>query len=122
MAKIWDMQTAQLSGQLSGHEAEIYSVAVFPDGQQVITGSGDETAIIWNADNLKKRVICTGHKHFVNGVAAFPDGSKVITCSSDCTAKIWDAYSARIMATLEGSTRGPSVGVNCVAVSPDGQK
>ena len=45
--KIWDPATGKEIHTLTGHTQEITTVAVSPDGQSVLTGSRDGTAIVW---------------------------------------------------------------------------
>merc|ERR1712086_451013 len=55
---------------LRGHTGSVYALAVFPNGD-IITGSYDETAIIWSAGGEHKRVL-KGHTGAVNALAIHP--------------------------------------------------
>ncbi len=117
-AKIWDTQTGKELITLRGHSEDVHSVAVFPDGKRVVTGSYDKTARIWDAQTGKELITLWGHSRTVNAVAVFPDGRKVVTQSVDNTAKIWDTQTGRELSTL----RGHATGLSNVVVFPDGQR
>ena len=40
--------TGELINTLEGHTGQVTAVAVTPDGETIVTGSGDETARVWN--------------------------------------------------------------------------
>ena len=46
---IWDIETGKLVHELVGHKDRVQSGAFSPDGQRILTGSWDNTAIVWNA-------------------------------------------------------------------------
>ena len=47
-ARVWDLSGATpKSTTLEGHRGEVLSVAITPDGKQVLTGSSDGTARVW---------------------------------------------------------------------------
>jgi len=73
---------------LRGHSAYVNAVAALPNGD-IVTGSDDNTAIIWNAEGKLKKVMC-GHTHSVNDVAVLTNGD-IITGSDDNTVVIWSA-------------------------------
>ncbi|MHC1590708.1 MAG: WD40 repeat domain-containing protein [Candidatus Helarchaeales archaeon] len=46
--KVWDFETGEILGKLEGHSAPVNTVAVFPDGRHVISGSRDGTVKFWD--------------------------------------------------------------------------
>ena len=44
-----------------GTVAEVRSVAFSPDGQRIVTGSGDQTAKVWDAASGKELLTLKGH-------------------------------------------------------------
>ena len=64
-------------------------MAFSPDGNRVVTGSLDKTAIIWNARSGEK-VIELKHGDPVNRVMFSSNGAQVVTESSPY-ATLWDA-------------------------------
>src|SRR5271156_3720178 len=91
----------RLGAQL-GHSGTVLSVAFAPDGKQVLTGSGDNTARLWDAQSGKELRTFTGHSDSVHSVAFAPDGKQVLTGGGDNTARLWDAQSGKELRTFTG--------------------
>ena len=65
-----------------GHERSVLSVSYFPNGTQIVSGSQDNTILIW--DSLTHAIIkgpLTGHSGPVTSVAYSSDGSLIISGS-----------------------------------------
>ena len=100
-----------------GHTMGISSVAMSGDGRRVLTGSGDQTAILWDAETARPLQTFKGHTGSVLSVALSRDSTRVLTGSADNTAILWDArYSAKPLQTFK---RIP-ISVTSVARADDG--
>jgi WD40 repeat protein len=103
----------------TGHTDWIWSVAFSPDGQHIVSGSGDGTIRVWDAmAGATAAGPFTGHTDQVNSVAFSPDGQHVVSGSSDRTIRVWNAMTGETAA-------GPFIVhtglVSSVTFSPDGQ-
>ena len=98
-----------------GHTSEIISVTFSPDGQFILTGSKDNTAILWNLEGEKIQTF-EGHSAGITSVAFSPDGQFILTGSLDTTAILWNLQGEQ-MRVFEGHITA----VNSVAFSPGGQ-
>jgi len=93
-------------------------VAFSPDGKKIVTGSGDKTARIWNADGSGAPLVLKGHESSVYSVAFSPDRKKIVTGSRDETARVWNADGSGVPLVLKGHDSS----VSSVAFSPDAKK
>jgi WD40 repeat protein len=83
------MSTGQLLRTLKGHNEAVLSVAISPDGQTIVSGSGDRTIKIWRLATGELLHTLTGHSDVVYAVAISRDGKTIISGSGDQTIKVW---------------------------------
>ncbi|GGJ36166.1 caspase family protein [Deinococcus roseus] len=110
--------TGKVLRVLAGHSEEVDAVAFSPDGKQVLTGSSDRTAQLWDVQTGTHLKTFTGHRLAVEAVAFSPDGKQVLTGSSDRTAQLWDAQTGTSLKTFGGHDSR----VFSVVFSPDGKQ
>ena len=67
----------------------VYSVAISPDGDTLVSGSWDNTIKIWNLTTGKLQQTLQGHEDNVNSVAISADGNTLFSGSSDGTITLW---------------------------------
>lgn len=67
---------------LRGHIEDIYDISWSPDSNFLISGSVDNTAILWDVQKGRKTILLD-HKGFVQGVSWDPCNQYVCTISTD---------------------------------------
>jgi WD40 repeat protein len=80
-------------GPLIGHSNWIRSVSFSPDGQRILSGSGDQSLRVWDAKTGETlAVLLAGHGDVL--AASFsPDGRQIVSGHSDATVRVWDMSS-----------------------------
>jgi WD40 repeat protein len=76
------------------------SVAFYPDGRKIASGSCDQTVKIW--DSFEGTCLSTlkGHTNWIWAVALSPDGLKLASASEDETIRIWSVQTETCLTTL----------------------
>ncbi|SFE41691.1 WD40 repeat domain-containing protein [Thermoflexibacter ruber] len=122
LEEIWDRFSFVPRGNyqkilnIKAHQDRVYAVAFSPDGQKILTGSGDRTAKLYN---LEGKILATlqGHTDEVKAVAFSKDGNKIATGSADNTVRVWN-----VAGELLQTFKGHQDAVSGVGFSADGQK
>lgn len=65
------------------HLEDVYDLSWSMDSLSLISGSVDNTAVIWDVNKGKSKTILNDHKGFVQGVAWDPLNKMVATLSTD---------------------------------------
>ena len=86
-----------------GAHRTCHCVAYQPDGKRIVSGSGDETVKVWDADKGQEILTLKGHTGTVNCVAFSPDGKRIVSGSWDKTVKVWDADRDRRFSPSRGT-------------------
>src|SRR6185436_20826316 len=86
--KIWNLSTAE-HRTFKGHDQELCSVTVTPDGKTVVSCSDDKTIKLWNLESGLCIATLQGHTHAVTGLAITQDQKRLLSTSKDGTLKIW---------------------------------
>lgn len=87
--------------EIKGHGAPISGVVALPNGTQVLSGSEDGTARIWElADG--KQTLSVDHAGPVTGIAARPDGGAFATVGPNGIARVWQATDGKQLVEMKG--------------------
>src|SRR5262249_4553770 len=71
-------------------------------GRSLISGGGDNTAIIWDVESGQALYRLRGHTAAIYGVGFSPDGAQAVTASQDHTLRLWDARSGALITPMIG--------------------
>jgi len=99
---------------LKGHGREVMSIAYSPEGDQIISGSYDGTAKLWDVE-AETCTYTLNHPKAVHSVAFSPLGDTVASAGSN-GARIWEVKTGECRITLAG----PDKKISSVVYSPNG--
>ncbi len=109
--------TWSYSHSLRGHTDWIYSIAITPDGQTLVSGSFDKTIKLWELSSGSLIHTLSNHSKGVCCVAISPDGQIAASGSWDETIKLWRLDTGQLIRTLKGHTAS----VRSLVIAPDSQ-
>ncbi len=115
-AKLWDLETGNLTHVWNGHQKKVYSLAFSPDGSLLATG-GDRTVGLWDPETGEALPTWMRHKNDIFRIEFFPDGSKLLTLGDYSPGTIWNIRGTAGVTYLVSHTAE----LNAVRFSDDGR-
>lgn len=107
--------TCPAGAQLRGHGGPVRALAVSADGAFAVSGSFDQSAILWSLRTNAAEQVLRFHQGAVNAVAILRDG-RIATAGEDGRVALWQPGAQTPARVLEGH----EAPVSALAVSPDG--
>ena len=93
-----------------GNSQCVTAAVCSPDGQRILTGSSDTTAVLWDASIGRKQSVFGGHVERLVSVAFGPEGRQILTGSckgphfpperGPWTASLWDGATGKNVRTF----------------------
>lgn len=123
--RIWDANSYQALGHLTGHYDTAVKLAYDPTGNQIASAHYDGTVLLWNAHTGLISHILHVHSKPAWAVDFSSDGLYLASGNGDGKAIIWDALSGRSVQTLSVTSAVRGVAFNhddklLATVSQDG--
>ncbi|XP_076297642.1 chromatin assembly factor 1, p105 subunit [Lasioglossum baleicum] len=75
---------------LRGHLEDVYDISWSPDSNMLVSGSVDNTAMLWDIHKGRSTAILSEHKGFVQGVSWDPCNQYICTISTDRMCRLFD--------------------------------
>lgn len=116
-AQQWDLESRVPVGSRFEHNKVVAAVAYSPDGTMCLTGSNDQTAVLWNSTSGDRIGEPLSHVAGIRAVAFSPDGKLVAIGGYGTLLRLWN-WKANL--TLTQDLVHPE-SVLALAFSPDGK-
>uniref|UniRef100_A0A8C8DT70 Chromatin assembly factor 1, subunit B n=1 Tax=Oryzias sinensis TaxID=183150 RepID=A0A8C8DT70_9TELE len=91
---------------LRGHIEDVYDVCWTRNGNFMVSGSVDNTAIMWDVSKGQKLCILNDHKSYVQGVTWDPLGQYVATLSCDRVLRVYSTHTKKKAVTVSKMSSG----------------
>ncbi|KAI9530302.1 Chromatin assembly factor 1 subunit B [Dissostichus eleginoides] len=92
---------------LRGHIEDVYDICWTRDASSMISGSVDNTAIMWDINKGTKLSILNDHKSYVQGVTWDPLGQYVATLSCDRVMRVYSTHTKKKAFSISKMSSGP---------------
>ncbi len=107
--RVYDFISGKLVALLKGHTSVVDSLAFSPDGRYLISGSDDNTAIVWEIGSLSDGVAAVkllhrleGHRDHIYAVGFSADSARAVTGSFDRELRLWQVETGALLQTMPG--------------------
>ena len=103
----WDMEKGTVLNEVTGHYSRISHLEFSMDDRLLASSSWDNTAKIWDMDNINDLpIVLKDHGNWVRFASFSPEGDYLITTSEDNLIREWHTDYREMAANLcEGTTR-----------------
>ncbi len=99
--RLYDFRTGEIVALLDGHQGAVLSLEFSPDGRFLVSGSTDDTAIIWDVEQRQELHRLRGHEADINRAVFTLDSARVVTGSDDRTLALWNVQDGALVARSE---------------------
>lgn len=118
-------QIIESKQKLTGHEGWVNAVTFSPDGQTLVSGSNDQTLILWELSTGAIKQKLKAYQGRIISVAFSPDGQIIAGNCESGVVVLWDLKTGKIKHKLRAPTVARNTPVanwaGAMVFSPDGQ-
>ncbi|MEZ4726339.1 MAG: NB-ARC domain-containing protein [Caldilineaceae bacterium] len=101
--RIWEVATGQPLHTLVGHQREVNTLAISPNGMVLATGESDTSMIyLWELTPSPVRHARLGYRNWTNAIAFHPHLPLLAGANADGKVDLWHAATGRHRQTLRG--------------------
>jgi len=113
-AELWNIKTGSFVQNFSGeyHIRQVVAVDFSPDGNNIVTGSWDESVILWDVESGKPRLVLGPLGDKVLRLAFSPKGHQIFVEANNGVAVLWEPQLKQVTMEWQRIVDG--------AFSPDG--
>ena len=97
MVKCWDLEQNKVIRHYHGHLSAVYSLALHPTLDLLVTGGRDAAARVWDMRTKQCVHTMTGHTATIADVKCQESDPQVVTGSMDSTIRLWDLVAGKTM-------------------------
>lgn len=101
---VWQVAESKPLFSLEGHTAWITALSFSPDGQQIASGSHDQTVRFWDVQTQQSQYPLQGHQSWIQAIAYSPDGTLLASGGNDKEIRLWDTHTGECIQVLPGHT------------------
>jgi WD40 repeat protein len=128
-AVLFGQETSKPIRIFKGHTDKVTSVAVSPDGKQLISGSDDKTIRVWDIEKPEAVQVLKDHQNYVLSVAFSGDGKRFLSAGggqwrgqtfateTDQFVRLWNTEEMKVLKKMPGH----EAPIWSVAFAPDGK-
>lgn len=83
------VRDGQLLAKRDGHLHTLSGLAYSPDNRYLATASGDQTAVLWDAQTYEKLATLHGANKQITEITFTPDSKRILSCSQNGRICVW---------------------------------
>lgn len=107
MVKCWDLETNKVIRHYHGHLSGVYTLALHPTLDVLVTGGRDGVARVWDMRSRSNIHVLSGHRQTVSDLTCQAGAEpQIITSSLDATVRLWDLTAGKTMGVLTHHKKG----------------
>ncbi|NTV06956.1 MAG: WD40 repeat domain-containing protein, partial [Chlorobiaceae bacterium] len=96
------IEDVNLVKTMEGHLDRVLGVKFSADGKKLVSGSFDETVMLWDVESGQSLLTMKGHDTWVECIDFSRDGKLLASGSTDSTVRIWDAATGQCLHVCKG--------------------